>query len=172
MADTPIRALPSYWRGIVFRSRTEARWAAFFDALGLEWVYEPEGYELQDGTWYLPDFWLPQLRLWVEVKPSYGASRHERDKCRMLAEGLGYPVMVTDGQPRHAYFDSYWPDGDEWGGSFSSKGRVWWSFGDGGDPPDDPLPENAADFARRANVRDPDASEVLPMGWEGTGLPF
>lgn len=33
---------PSY-SGYKFRSRLEARWAVFFTALGLQWVYEPEG---------------------------------------------------------------------------------------------------------------------------------
>jgi len=42
-----------------FRSRLEARWAVFFDTLGVKYEYEKEGYDL-DGTWYLPDFWLPE----------------------------------------------------------------------------------------------------------------
>lgn len=56
-----------------FRSRLEARWAVFFDQLGLRWEYEVEGFQLEDGTRYLPDFkiWTPQGRWrWVEVKPS------------------------------------------------------------------------------------------------------
>lgn len=47
------------YKGCRFRSRTEARWAVFFDALGIRWEYEPEGFEFADGTRYLPDFWLP-----------------------------------------------------------------------------------------------------------------
>lgn len=50
-----------------FRSRLEARWAVFFDHLGIEWQYEPECYRVA-GKGYLPDFWLPDLSLWVEVK--------------------------------------------------------------------------------------------------------
>jgi hypothetical protein len=49
------------------RSRLEAHVAAKFDVLGIEWSYEPEGYDL-DGIWYLPDFWLPKIRTIVEVK--------------------------------------------------------------------------------------------------------
>ena len=51
-----IKAIETRYKGYRFRSRLEARWAVFFDALGLEWEYEPEGYELSDGSWYLPDF--------------------------------------------------------------------------------------------------------------------
>lgn len=44
------------WRGYRFRSRVEARWAVFFETLGLPWEYEPEGFELSEGSRYLPDF--------------------------------------------------------------------------------------------------------------------
>lgn len=49
---TPIQ---TRYKGYNFRSRLEARWAVFFDALGLAWEYEPEGFQLEAG-WYLPDF--------------------------------------------------------------------------------------------------------------------
>ncbi len=66
-----IKAIETQYKGYRFRSRLEARWAVFFDALGIEWVYEPEGYEKEEGgktLRYLPDFWLPKIGLWVEVK--------------------------------------------------------------------------------------------------------
>lgn len=65
-----IRAIETHYKNYRFRSRLEARWAVFFDALGLEWDYEKEGYRLSDGTLYLPDFWLPALDIWIEVKPN------------------------------------------------------------------------------------------------------
>jgi hypothetical protein len=52
-----IAALPATYGGVLFRSRTEARWAVFLDALGVRWEYEREGYALPCGN-YLPDFWL------------------------------------------------------------------------------------------------------------------
>ncbi len=104
-------ALPTKYAGITFRSRLEARWAVFFDTLGIEWEYEPQGYKIGNGIpegepictysdgsvgftgwekeykksigievvserisegegyeWYLPDFWLPDLNVWAEVK--------------------------------------------------------------------------------------------------------
>ena len=67
--DTAIKALETVYQGTRFRSRTEARWAVFFDALGLRWLYEPEGYDLGGGVWYLPDFFLPDLHLVLEIKP-------------------------------------------------------------------------------------------------------
>jgi len=54
---TQIKAIETVYNGYRFRSRLEARWAVFFDTLGIEYRYEPEGFDL-DGIWYLPDFFL------------------------------------------------------------------------------------------------------------------
>lgn len=51
-----IRSIPTEYNGYRFRSRLEARWAIFFDALGVDYEYEPEGFELPSGKRYLPDF--------------------------------------------------------------------------------------------------------------------
>jgi hypothetical protein len=64
-----IKPIETLYNGYRFRSRLEARWAVFFDAAGIEYQYEPEGYVLSDGTYYLPDFYLPSMRLYVEIKP-------------------------------------------------------------------------------------------------------
>ena len=63
-----IKAIETVYNGYKFRSRLEARWAVFFDAAFIEYEYEPEGFELEDGTRYLPDFYLPELKVFVEVK--------------------------------------------------------------------------------------------------------
>jgi hypothetical protein len=68
-----LKAIQTFYKGYHFRSRLEARWAVFFDALGLKWEYEPEGFELPGGVWYLPDFRTTSptgLVNWYEVKPS------------------------------------------------------------------------------------------------------
>ena len=57
------------YKGIQFRSRLEARWAVFFDALGLKWEYEPEGYRMDDGTCYLPDFYVHDIKGHVGKTP-------------------------------------------------------------------------------------------------------
>lgn len=53
-----LNPIQTEYGGYKFRSRLEARWAVFFDECNVEWEYEPEGYELPDGTKYLPDFLL------------------------------------------------------------------------------------------------------------------
>jgi hypothetical protein len=61
--------IETHYAGCRFRSRLEARWAVFFDCLGVKWDYEPQGYLVGEKKRpYLPDFWLPGLSVWVEVK--------------------------------------------------------------------------------------------------------
>ena len=61
--------IETHYAGCRFRSRLEARWAVFFDCLGVKWDYEPQGYLVGEKKCpYLPDFWLPGLGVWVEVK--------------------------------------------------------------------------------------------------------
>lgn len=62
-----LKAIPTLYRETTFRSRLEAKWAVFYSSLGIEWRYEPEGYDL-DGTYYLPDFYLPEIGIWLEKK--------------------------------------------------------------------------------------------------------
>ena len=64
-----IKPIETQYNGHRFRSRLEARWAVFFDALGVRWIYEPEGL-LIDGKPYLPDFLLPDLGYLIEIKPA------------------------------------------------------------------------------------------------------
>lgn len=63
-----IKAIETKYDGYRFRSRLEARWAVFFNSLGVRFEYEPEGFELSCGR-YLPDFYLTDLDLYVEIKP-------------------------------------------------------------------------------------------------------
>lgn len=91
------KAIETNYRGCRFRSRLEARWVVFFDALWIEWQYEMEGFNLPAGR-YLPDFWMPQVKMWAEVKPVAFTSR-ELTLCVQLMHTTGYPVLLLDGPP-------------------------------------------------------------------------
>jgi len=65
-----IKPIETIYNGYKFRSRLEARWAVFFDELGIKYEYELEGFELPNGLRYLPDFYLPEFNVYVEVKAS------------------------------------------------------------------------------------------------------
>jgi len=83
---TGIKAIETYYNGYRFRSRLEARWAFFFDAVGIRYDYEPEGFRLKNGMYYLPDFYLPDFKLWVEVKGVFDAD--SKIKVDLFAETL------------------------------------------------------------------------------------
>ena len=106
-----IEAIETRYKGHRFRSRLEARWAVYFDALGIRYEYEPEGFDLGQLGYYLPDFWLPQVTMWAEVKPRE-FSKVEKEKARVLAEGTGYPVLLLDGPPELRNYWAVHPPGE------------------------------------------------------------
>lgn len=97
-----IRAIETVFDGHKFRSRLEARWALFFKVLSIEYHYEPEGFELGGGCRYLPDFHLPTLGVYAEVKPRFPLSRAEWRKLILFAVDGGMPLLLIVGAPgRH-----------------------------------------------------------------------
>lgn len=92
-----IKAIETEYNGYKFRSRTEARWAVFLDSLGEKYEYEKEGYELPSGR-YLPDFFLPRLDCWLEIK-GIDPTTEETELCYELAMGTGKPVVMAWGLP-------------------------------------------------------------------------
>ena len=89
-------AKPTRWNGIIYRSRLEARWAVFFDALNprLPYEYEPEWFDTSHGP-YLPDFYLPTLNYFWIVKPQQ-ISNLERAKCAEICQ-KGFNVYIAQG---------------------------------------------------------------------------
>lgn len=83
-----MKPIQTEYKGYLFRSRLEARWAVFFDACGVEWEYEPEGIVLSDGTEYLPDFYLIDFHCYFEVK---------RKGIRDTDEGLEAEGKISNG---------------------------------------------------------------------------
>lgn len=94
-----MKAINTLYAGNYFRSRTEARWAIYFDLIGVKWEYEKEGYDLGDGVFYLPDFWFPEHQMYGEVKPTDTLLDHEEDKARRLSLQSGLNVVILSGQP-------------------------------------------------------------------------
>jgi hypothetical protein len=97
-----IKAINTRYKGYNFRSRTEARWAVFFDAIGLKWEYEKEGYVLSNGQRYLPDFYIPGWG-WIEIKGDWPTDE-EIEKARLLSikKNDSYKdswVMIINGLP-------------------------------------------------------------------------
>ncbi len=93
------KAIETEYKGHLFRSRLEARWAVVFDALEIKWQYESEGFSrditTNDGHYtvsYLPDFYLPVTETWVEVKGSDSLLAKDENRLdEFLAHGCPMP---------------------------------------------------------------------------------
>lgn len=112
-------AQDTHYNGYRFRSRTEARWAVCFDAFGLFWSYEPQGYSTPYGR-YLPDFYvhdpLDGQGVWVEVKGT-DPSPEEHDKLAWLCKHTKRAGMLVSGRPEPG-------SGTPWRG-FTPEGAVY-----------------------------------------------
>ncbi len=109
-----INAIPTTYRGVRFRSRLEARYAALFDLLRWQWDYEPI-----DLRGYVPDFIVDthdpyqDRPLLVECKPYLvGSSEREIIAATARIERSGWKgeaVVVGIGQA--AYLGQHGTDG-------------------------------------------------------------
>lgn len=93
-----IPAKPVTYGGVTFRSTLEARWAFFFDSLGIRWEYEPGMLSLPGVGPYLPDFWLVAISSWIEIKPS-APTMPEIQKAEGLAAYTRKSVYLFPGTP-------------------------------------------------------------------------
>lgn len=116
-----IKPLPSIYEGTYFRSRLEARWAAYFDMIGVTWQYEPESYDLDQGngvdsyeiskqcgidmyevagpSLYTPDFLCCDDGFFVEIKPNKSDLKRATKKLSKLAKLTKKPAFCLVGPP-------------------------------------------------------------------------
>ena len=103
----PRRAgIPTTHRGIEYRSRLEARWAAFFHNIGWEHTYEPF-----DGHGYIPDFLIHGKRpLLVEVKPAVTAGEYDApmDKIEAGLADFTHDVLIVGATPFPSMISNSW----------------------------------------------------------------
>ena len=102
---TTIKAIETQYKGYRGRSRLEARWAVFFDALGVKWEYEKEGFDCGEYGYYLPDFYLPECPLWIEVK-GQKPTDNEESKAWKVSDGPDTPNLIVGelGAVWHTYY--------------------------------------------------------------------
>lgn len=96
-----MQAQPAIYSDFRFASTLEARWACFLDLMGVAWQYEVGAYDI-GGRVYIPDFWLPELKIWLEIKGtiySDEAGMRMMEKASGLAVKSGHPVILTFHDP-------------------------------------------------------------------------
>jgi hypothetical protein len=110
-----MRAIRTTYQGVQFDSKLESQWARFYDALDMPWQYEKAKVELAPDLRYIPDFWLPSLRLWHETKGTIvndGAGLLMIRKCTLLAEKTRFPAILTFDTPINARCALFLPSGE------------------------------------------------------------
>lgn len=97
-------AIPTLYRGVQFRSRLEARYAALFDLLKWEWQYE-----FADLDRYLPDYGLffPAGIIAVEVKAAQSGAELMPHARKMRDSGWKGEYLILGARPLTE--TSWWP---------------------------------------------------------------
>jgi hypothetical protein len=115
-----VKAIPTVYRSTRFRSRLEARWAAFFDLAGWYWVYEP----FDCGGW-IPDFIVTGVRrtfynvleggnqaaengqFLIEVGPCVTEADYQEKSQKPLRSDTELPVVVVGVSPRSPWSEDH-----------------------------------------------------------------
>ena len=100
-----LKAIQTEYKGYLFRSRLEARWAVFLDACGADWEYEPEGFDLGGGIQYLPDFLIHNVTI---------AHAYHREGCDIYIEVKGR-MNDADAEKINLFYEAGYPDDSDWG---------------------------------------------------------
>ena len=114
-----IKAIPTIYNGVEYRSRLEAQVACLLTNLGADFQYEPQGFDLGDGLKYLPDFFVtnncayedtPEWKhekmmifggeigpkqFWIEVKGNFANKERDEEKVLKFA-GVGGGIPNCD----------------------------------------------------------------------------
>lgn len=111
-----IKAIETSYKGYRFRSRLEARWAVFFDALGVSWKYEDQGYagsiDYPERAQYFPEHvenqrkfseltneaWKNHLQLDISdelMRCAHGECGHGSESARWLPDFVLHDGLRT-----------------------------------------------------------------------------
>lgn len=113
-----MKAVPTTYNGVNYRSKLEAQWAAFFDEM--EWEHEYEPFEINGRV---PDFIIycnsrhyPVNQMIVEVKPEvYMTDQYINDRCKIYNTYRAHTLFLTE-RP-------FWEDTEFGGGYAIGKGQ-------------------------------------------------
>lgn len=92
--ERSFKAVPTTFRGIEFKSRLEARFAKLLTDAEFGFIYEPARWE----GGYMPDFLIPELRLYVEIKPIAFAGELELFREEIDSSELPWVWLDAEGR--------------------------------------------------------------------------
>lgn len=81
-----------------FRSKYEEFFAAWLDKISVPWCYEELSFLVGPNTLYIPDFWLPESNIIVEVKGIWEQSNGKGSfqKFKTFTKKFGLVTILAD----------------------------------------------------------------------------
>jgi hypothetical protein len=100
--------------GVEYASKLEARWGVFISKLGYKFEHERRVFvpdnTYRDGGFILhPDFWIPELDLWCEVKPNNEGVDEDMYRASLFVKNLNESCVFLIGAPANNRYDVYQP---------------------------------------------------------------
>jgi hypothetical protein len=96
-----MNAIKTSYKGIKYKSRLEASIAWIIDNMRHEFKYEPQSFLLPSGIHYWPDFYVPNIHLWIEGR-GYETDKGEsqiQEFSRLIGEGYILPDCTIGNMP-------------------------------------------------------------------------
>jgi hypothetical protein len=88
-----VKAIKTYFDRIEYKSRLEADVARITKMLGYRFEYESTSYLLPNGVHYWPDFYIPDIHLWIESR-GYDSDKGEsqiEEFSKLISAGFIMP---------------------------------------------------------------------------------
>ncbi len=115
--------IKTVYGGTEFRSKLESKVAYLLDSLKIKWIYEPKSFLLNNGTPYIPDFYLPELRLWVEVKGLI--EDHNKEISKRFVIENDTTLMLLSSNKIFWYDNKLYSWGDEFNYGYGEDNMVY-----------------------------------------------
>lgn len=85
-----------YYKDIKMRSSWETSFAQQLDEKNITWEHEPKVFVIGHAKRYIPDFYLPHLDLYVEIKPACFVTEKVLEKLKGMEERGHSISLVTE----------------------------------------------------------------------------
>jgi hypothetical protein len=125
----PSGSIVTHYDGNIFRSRHEARFAYLLNQLSVRYEYEGTTFDMKTGAnqRYTPDFYLPELHVWVELKPAYPHWEEMARCAELCTRGFPTVLMYGDGYTVPFGYDTHGggASGSGYAHSRGLKGMSW-----------------------------------------------
>lgn len=92
---SPVHPKMIYYNGLKLRSSFELLFVQRLEEMNIEFQYEPKRFKLSNGSTYVPDFFIPKINKWIEIKG--WVKEKDLEKNRLMKEDYNIEInMIFD----------------------------------------------------------------------------